>query len=355
MRELVLEAARKYLRFVKTSGPRNVGGPCPFHKDGQEKKPSFYINTKNGLYFCHSCHASGTLSQFLKAMGESGEAVDLAFRMAKEAEPERENRLTEIARGEHFLNEAILGVFQFCPVNLVDAGFDEKLLQKLEVGFDREEQRIIFPIRDLYGKLVGITGRTVIDDYPRYKVYKSPDLIQYAGDDPETEARYRAYDIKNHNFLWNMHNVYPRAFYGDLDTIVIVEGYKACIWMLQQGIDNTIALQGSRMTQAQVDILCRTNATCMLFLDANSAGQEGTFRTAKQLIRNGMDVLVCSYPQDMDESTQPDDLNQEEILAVLDTAQPFHNWRQLPWNTHLNDEHHLASELRRMSRRGRRA
>lgn len=356
MRELVLDAAQKYLRYVKTSGPRNVGGPCPFHKGGQEKKPSFYINTENGLYFCHSCHVSGTLAQFLRAMGETADVIDMAFKMAKENQPERSKfHMPAVGVSEHYLNEAILGIFNYCPIDLVNAGFDEKLLKKLEVGFDREEQRIIFPIRDIYGKLAGLSGRTVIDDYPRYKVYKAPDLLRFVGGDPETESRYRRYDIKNHNFLWNMHNVYPRAFYGDLDTVVIVEGYKACIWMIQQGIDNTVALQGSRMTKAQAETLCRLNATCILLLDNNDAGKEGAFKTAKQLKQYGMQVLVCSYPDDSDESMQPDNLDQEEIMTVLDTAQPFQQWRQLPWITHLNEEDRLDRELRAMSRRGRRA
>lgn len=336
MRDTVRRAAERYLRFVKMSGPNNIGGPCPFHKGGMEKKPSFYMHLETGVYFCHSCHAKGTFIQFLRAMGSSPEQIDTVMEMERRR-PKRRFDLSkeDVGRGKHILNETLLGVFQFCPVSLVDAGFDERLLKKLEVGFDKEEMRITFPVRDLYGNLVGISGRTVVDEYPRYKVYKSPDLLKYAPDDPEVKARYAAYDIKNHEFLWNMHNVWPQAFHGDLDTLIIVEGYKACIWLLQQDIENVVALQGSRMTRVQERILSRLGATIILLLDANKAGREGSLDTGRRLRQRGLDVLVCSYPEEFGEGAQPDNLDQPEILGVLDAAEDWHYWRQKPCNIHL--------------------
>lgn len=80
--DVIQESAQKYLRFVKPSGNNNIGGPCPFHKDGQEKTPSFYINLQNGLYFCHACGEKGTFAQFLKAMGESAQKIDLIIELS---------------------------------------------------------------------------------------------------------------------------------------------------------------------------------------------------------------------------------------------------------------------------------
>lgn len=332
MRETVRRVAERYLRFVKMSGPNNIGGPCPFHKEGQEKNPSFYIHMDTGVFFCHSCHAKGTFIQFLRAMGTSPEEVDAVLELSRR-QPRRvyDPSRDAYGRGDIILNEALLGVFEYCPVSLVNDGFDERLLKKLEVGFDQEEQRITFPIRDLYGNLVGISGRTVVDDYPRYKVYKAPDLMRFAPDDPEVRARYERYDIKNHHFLWNMHNVWPQAFHGALDTVIVVEGYKACIWMLQQDIDNVVALQGSRMTMVQERILSSLGGTIMLFLDNNKAGREGSVDTGARLRRRGLEVLVCSYPEECDGQAQPDNLTKPDILGVLDAAEDWHYWRQRPW------------------------
>lgn len=345
MREVIYDALNKYLRFTKPSGPNNLGGPCPFHKDGAEKKPSFYMNTESGVFYCHTCHVKGTFVQFLKAMGASAREVDFHLEVARHRPKRRRDPLKRAAGvGEHFLNEALLGVFQFCPKSLVKDGFDPKLLAKLEVGFDKKNMRITFPLRDLHGMLVGINGRTVLDEWPRYQVYKADDLKEFAADDAESRARYAVYDIKNHDFLWNMHNVYPGAFYGSTDAVIIVEGYKACIWTIQQGIDNVVALQGSRMTAMQERILCRLGVTFILLLDNNKAGREGTYDTAIRLQKRGRRVNCCNYSEWAEESTQPDNLDDEEILAVLDAAQPFNRWRKQPWNTHLDDA--------RRSRRG---
>jgi len=324
-----MDVARKYLRFVKPSGPHNIGGPCPFHKGGTEQNPSFYINTDTGLWYCHTCHRKGTLVQFLQHMKAGASMIDAIMERVRLQAPKDEFKYRDPGKGEHVLNEGLLGVFQFCPTDLVKEGFSKKLLQLLEIGFDKKEMRITFPIRDLYGNLVGISGRTVKDEHPRYKVYKAKDLVQYASDDPIVRARYERYEIKNHNFLWNMHNVFPEIFYGEMDQIIIAEGYKACLWLIQQGWPQTVALQGSRMTKAQELTLSRLGAEVYLFLDHDQAGKEGTLDTGSRLVDCGMRVRVCVYPEHYeDEKVQPDNLDQEVIQSVLDAAPDFRIWRR---------------------------
>lgn len=331
MRDLVYDTLSRYLRYVKVSGPNNVGGPCPFHKGGMEKRPSFYMNVRNGLFYCHSCHISGGFATFLRLVGMRRQQIDSILKNVKfesPAEAERKRFREDVSRTPHRLNEALLGVFQYCPTDLIKSGFDRNLLEDMEIGFDRDQMRITFPIRDLHGDLAGISGRTVIDSYPRYKVYKSDDILPYASDDPEVVARYMRYEIKSHNYLWNMHRLYPKLFFGDgLDTLVIVEGYKACLWLIQNGVDNTVAIQGSRMSWAQERILSRFDCTFILFLDNNDAGKIGTSDMGNRLARHGARVLCCVYPDDCDENTQPDDLDKETIYDVLDHATTLRQWR----------------------------
>jgi len=327
MRDVIYREAARHLRYIKSSGPDDIGGPCPFHKGGMEQNPSFYISLVTGQFFCHSCKAKGTFVQFLKRFNAPPTLIDSILELGRREESHRPKVKLGAGIGEHVLNESLLGVFQYCPTDLVKAGFDEKLLQELDVGFDKNEMRITFPIRDLYGSLVGISGRSVTGDYPRYKVYKSKDLLRYAPDDHAVIARYRAYNINNHDHLWNLHNVYPGAFYGETDTVIVVEGYKACIWLIQQGFENVVALQGSSLTQPQGQLLGRLGTTIMLFLDNNKAGKEGTYLAGWWLRRRGLRVLAITYPEWCEEQAQPDDLEQPDILSVLNTAEDWHFWR----------------------------
>lgn len=328
MRDIIYKEAERHLRYIKTSGPNDIGGPCPFHKSGTEQNPSFYINLDTGQFYCHACKARGTFVQFLKRLNTPSSIIDSIIELGnREVGKRRPRRKLNSGTGEHLLNESLLGVFQFCPTALVEDGFDEELLQKLDIGFDKRRLRITFPIRDLYGNLVGISGRSVTGEHPRYMVYKSEQLLDYAPDDPKVVARYRAYDIKNHDYIWNLHNVYPLALYSELDTVIVVEGYKACLWMVQQGFENVVALQGSSLTYAQSQLLGRLGATIILFLDNDQAGKEGTLTTGWQLRQAGRRVSAVTYPSWCEDNTQPDDLEQPEILEALDAAEDWHYWR----------------------------
>lgn len=360
---MITQALKAHLRFVKSSGPNNLGGPCPFHKGGRERKPSFYMNVSSGLFYCHTCHVKGTFVQFLKRVGAPTSEIDLHMELASRAPKKRRQQplKEDPGRGKHLLKESLLGVFQYMPKDLVNDGFDPKLLKQLEIGFDKEEMRITFPLRDLYGNLVGISGRSVLSEEerdmmhnePRYKVYTKEDFLRFVKGDPEGEARYADYAIKNHHFWWNLHNVYPEAFYGKLDCVIVVEGYKACMWLLQHEIENVIAMQGNRMTREQERVITRLGCTVILLLDANEPGKEGTYDTALRLQKRGMRVLCCSYPDWAESSTQPDDLEVDELFDVLDTAENFSRWRTRPCNIHLDGARRLRREFEGTFTRGR--
>jgi DNA primase len=326
LRDVIMQELPKLLRFVKPSGTNNMGGPCPFHKGGEEKTPSFYVNVNNGLYFCHSCGVRGTFVQLLKNLGARADKIELLTQLAAEEQDAEKPKKALDHRATHTISEAILGALDFCPEELLQVGFDMTLLHDLDVGFDKELSRITFPIRDVYGTLVGISGRTVIDAWPRYLVYRPQDLAKFApADEP---AKYAGHQLKNHDHVWNLHNVYPSLFYGDLDAVIVVEGYKACIWMIQQGFTNTVALMGSRMTWKQEALLTKFSGSVFLCLDNNEAGWNGTFETGRALARHGQDVWVFRYPFDSTEGAQPDNLDANEIKEGLDTSSPFATWRR---------------------------
>lgn len=324
LRDVIALELSKILRFVKPSGNDNLGGPCPFHKGGMEKNPSFFVNIHTGVFFCHTCGEKGTFVQLLKKTGASARKVDLINELANQTKVDKPQKPRNHV-GDFILNESLLGVFDYCPTKLVKDGFDEKLLHDLDVGFDKKYMRITFPIRDGHGNLIGISGRTVTGAYPRYLVYRDVDLARFAPDDHRN--KYDGYTIKNRDHLWNFHNVFPSLFHNKLDTLIVVEGYKACIWMLQNGIENVVALMGSRMTPSQESLLCKYTKAVFLALDYNDAGIGGTFEIGKQLSRRGIDVYVFSYPNSVEIGAQPDNLDKEEIEQGLNNAPSFTEWR----------------------------
>ena len=341
MNDRLVELLGRYLRFLKPAGRGEFACPCPFHKGGQERKPSCYINIEKGVFHCHTCKESGTLPKMLKRLRAPREAIDSASSMIQpETKKQRERRRFTNPEDEiHLLNEGLLGVFDFKPTDLTRAGFDPKTLRSMDIGFDRKNMRITFPIRDKIGRLVGISGRDVTGNGPKYHVYKSkvdpknkhaPNLLDFAPDDPEAQARYRNYDIKSHFHLWNFHNVYPALIAPDseVDALIIVEGYKACLWLLQHGIDNVVAVQGSRLSWQQRRMLQQFRLNIILFLDANEAGMIGTLKTGPALLRDGHRVAVAEYPDWCDESAQPDNLDRDEVYDALDNVISFRQWRR---------------------------
>lgn len=321
---VVEDIANRYLEWWKLTGDQtNLNGPCPFHDE--KTTGAFYMHLDTGLFICHSCGARGSLATFLREIGAPTKfrrrlLEQIGDQLFEKSKPKREIRRRDTFKNHMALNEGLLGIFDFCPTSLLDAGFGRDLLKDHDVGFDKRRMRITFPIRSHLGALMGISGRTVIQEQPRYLLYKAEQLQDF------NEA-YRKYDINKANFLWNMDRVYPKAFHGDLDHVFVVEGYKACLWLIQHGAWNTVAIQGSYMSWIQQRLLQRVSGSLILFLDNTHNARGAQFDIGTRL-RTSHRVLVCEYPEDREDGTQPDDLGEEELLPTLRSAVDFQDWRR---------------------------
>ena len=319
----VLQIAQTYLRRVKRSGPENIMALCPFHDN--QNTPSFTMSLTKGLFYCFACEARGTLATFLRTIGFSRSAMEERFGFVLEEvarnRPKKQDPLRpvspELANTE--LPESLLGLFDKCPVSLVnDDGFDEALLQRLDIGFDDKHMKITFPLRDIEGKLVGISGRTVLyGEKPKYKVY---------------DVEFKDFDLPQHRthksqLLWNGHLVYPQTYFTPASYVVCVEGFKACMRFLQAEIPNTVAILGSFMSDFQRQLIERMASELYIMLDDNPAGIRGTVFAGLKL---GIPVRVIPYP-DKDagpKGLQPSDLTSEELLLALSEAKDFYVWLQ---------------------------
>lgn len=330
MQDVVDEIAREHLRLVKVK-EGFVAAACPFHKGGQERRPSFWINRLNGEWGCFACAEHGSnLKSLMQALGFKSRKLEVVIEEA--VRDAKQNRNIEKARrrkkakaefrGVHVLPDALLGVYDWTPVKLIEEGFDEEILIAHDIGFDRERERITFPIRDLYGNLIGISGRTVkLDGYPKYKVYEGvteKDGIKASGELGEWFPDYTNEGIRDH--LWRANFVFKDIYEDRSKQLIVVEGYKAAMWLVQQGWFNVVALMGSRMSYAQQRLVCRMGTETWIFLDNNEAGISGTETIQDRLGSTTFPVYLCQYPSDYDEDCQPSDLGGDEIESILSGA-----------------------------------
>jgi DNA primase len=316
-----------YLDKVKPSGPSDVMAVCPFHvkSDGSpEKTPSFAMNLTNGLWFCHACQSKGNLYTFLRDVGVTRAEISFRYQvlidMASEVMPERHNPLRpQVFTEQEPLPPGFLGVLDYAPVDLLNAGFAESTLQHFDVGFDHYHYRTTYPLRDLAGDLVGISGRSVIGQEPRYKVY---------GEEYVSWGLPKREPCDKRQLLWNAHNVYPELFFDtDPSYVVLVEGFKACMWLWQAGIKNVVATLGTYLSEEQQWILERMGAPVYLFLDNNWPGRAGAYHTGQKL-RFALPLRVIEYPQRLrhEEWAQPDNLTQPEIVQQFSHAADYFEW-----------------------------
>ena len=155
---------------------------------------------------------------------------------------------------------------------------------------------------------------------------------------------YKRYDFHKKNFLWNMDRVYPEAFHGDLDHVFVVEGYKACLWLIQHGAWNTVALMGTYLSSMQQRLLSRLGATIVFLLDNTELAEKGAYEAGKWLAASNT-VRVCNYPEEAREGAQPDDLGADDLIETLETAENFLSWR-IRYESTLRSKPRLGGRIR---------
>lgn len=334
----IVDTVTPFLDRPRLSGSSNLAARCPF-PDHDDHSPSFAINIYNGLWKCHGCNRSGNLITLLRGLGVPRGRVDQLVepllpqiqRRQKREQQRKQNRFIQRDPylAETIIPESILGVFDWRPDGLVDQGFSPKLLRELEIGYDREKDRITFPIRDVYGNLVGVSGRSTLpDDKPRYLVYRgrrrSKDGEFLASDfGPGFDVTFPTYELKSHRYLWNAHRVH-QLIETSQEPLIVVEGYKGCIWLLQHGFWNTVATMGSSMSQEQYDLICRMSGSgVVLFYDNDPSGIRGMKRIGKWLSKSVANVMIWDLPP---WAEQPDDLNCLGLSDTFTNRKRFEKW-----------------------------
>lgn len=319
----IWDLANHFLNGVRKSGSENIMALCPFHDD---HSASFAMSLVNGVYFCHACHAKGSLRTFLRNIGVTQSVLDLQYRIlleeAKKATPTPPDPTEPGVFNISPIPDSFLGLLDYTHQSLLSAGFSEATLRHFEVGWDNWHGRITYPIRDIKGELVAISGRTVHEGVrPRYKIY---------------DREYEAWNLParwgwdRRKVLYNAHEVFPTLFtFKPPDIkVILVEGFKACMWAHQAGLSNVVALMGSYLSWEQRWILERMSGTVYVFLDNNFAGRRGTITAGAELSARSVQVRVIEYPERLldEEEAQPDSLTPDEVWEQFSEAEPYYTW-----------------------------
>ena len=320
---IVRDLAKQHIRKFSARGDGEIVGCCPFHED---RTASFAINEYSGLWVCYAGCGGGTLSWFLYLLGYKRRKVDrIIGPIRKQLQTGQKKAARAALSGDDpflarfVLPEAHLGCYD-CnppPKQLLHDGFDAALLKQYDVGFDRQTARITWPIRDLYGNLAGFSGRTIRPgSAPKYLIYEK-----------QLEKHYPGYRFDRSRHLWNMDRVYPGLYKSKIKSqLVVVEGFKACLWLVQSGFHNTVALMGSGLSRVQAAIIHRLGTPVILFLDNDETGHRKTSTVGDRLYGPISDLRAVVYPHRGRSPAQPDWFDSEELGWLLEEAEPFRRW-----------------------------
>jgi DNA primase len=315
-------------------------GPCPFH-GGTNR--NFAVIPRKGRYYCFVCHASGDVfSWFMKRQGMSyPDAVREAARRTGVTIPERSRvgpdpheplygavaaahdwftrQLLELpdakiareyleSRAVPLETAAMLGL-GFAPGSsflkaMAELGIEESVLLQAGLAAKREDGvvsarfrgRLLFPIHDLRGRVVGFGGRLLISGEPKYL------------NSPETEIFHKGRQ------LYNLHQA--RGAIRKEESVILVEGYFDVLRLVLAGVEHVVAPLGTALTPEQAGLLKRYAPAATLLYDSDQAGLRATFRSGDELLRHGVRVRVASLPPDED----PDTLVRSGGIPALDAV-----------------------------------
>ena len=318
---------------LRKSGGR-YSGRCPFH---DERTPSFSVNAVDKLYYCFGCGAKGDLITFVRET----EGLDFAgsiewlgerFRVpieyeesspAQDAARKRRERLVALLEQAASFYERTLWESQaggMARDYLKGRGLNEEICHEfrlglalggttlarkaLEKGFTREElraagltrqrgddyfqRRLLFPLTDRQGRVLGFQARKLHEDDPLQAKYVNT---------PESELFHKG------AIVYGLDKA--RASIAREDRACVVEGNTDVIALRQAGFEPVVASMGTALTEQQLKELGRLTKRLWLAFDGDAAGETATLRGMELAARQGFDVKVVALPVGIDPADDP--------------------------------------------------
>ncbi len=343
----IVEVIDRHVKLKKAG--QNYSACCPFHN---EKTPSFSVSPTKQFYHCFGCGVSGTAVSFLMeyngmgfrdAVKELAEGVGMALPLEANREESIERAqvaatLTEVMSAamnfyrrelkktptaiDYFKSRGLTGEIAakfglgYAPDDwqgLKAAVEDYTASSLAECGlvidndqgkrYDRFRDRVMFPILDQRGNVIGFGGRVIGQGEPKY--LNSPET-------PLFEKGRELYGL-----------FHARRAIRDTQTAIVVEGYMDVVALAQSGVENVVATLGTATTPFHVQKLLRMADNLVFCFDGDKAGQRAAWRALEQslpVVVDGKDVRFLFLPPEDDPDTFVRRLGKEAFLGELKNA-----------------------------------
>jgi DNA primase len=350
----IVQVIGEYVRLRK-SGANRYTGLCPFHS---EKTPSFSVHAGHQFYKCFGCGAGGDVFKFVMeieglsfwealkqlaerygiplpkrsdfsdeetrlraAIYEMHEIAQRTYRAALDSPAGAEARayLARRSVGRELIEQFGLGFAErsgqtlarqfeqrgFSPESMEQSGLVRK---RAEGGFyDAFRGRLMFPIHNESGKLVGFAGRALAeDDQPKYL------------NSPATPIYYKS------SILYNLHRA-RQAIRKD-DVSILVEGYMDVIGLHGAGVQPAVASCGTALTPQQVRTLRRHSSNIVVNFDPDAAGGAAAERSIQMMLEESMHIRVLQLDGGLDPDEYVKERGVEAYRAAVAGAQRYFYW-----------------------------
>lgn len=357
----VVELIREYIE-LKPAGV-NQKGLCPFHG---EKTPSFMTSGERQSWHCFGCNKGGDIFTFVQEIEGMDFVEALKFLAAKagvelttksfEKSGGKKDRIKQINTvAASFFHNVLtkMDVSKPARVYLHDRGLFDQTIEEWNIGFipdqwdlltkyllkkghsiddlvdsgltikrdgadresgrgyyDRFRGRIMFPISDVHGSVVGFTGRVLIEtEKSGGKYVNTPQTLVY----------------DKSRVIFGLHNA--RQSIRKKDFIVMVEGQMDVISSHQAGVTNVVASSGTALTEQQVILLKRYSENIKVAFDSDDAGQKAAKRGIDIALEKGMRVQVICIPENA--GKDPDDCIRKDPkswIKAIEEAKDIMDW-----------------------------
>ena len=354
--EQILQAARieevvgEFVTLKKRG--TNYIGLCPFH---DEKTPSFNVNPVRNIFKCFGCGKAGDSAIFIRDYQHLSYPEALRY-LAKKYNikiEEKEQTAEEIM--QQSLREKMFNINEFADKYFVDTlwnteegktigleyfrergylnpiiekfhlgyntdsvhwnaftehakknGYSEELLEQIGLSikgskglYDRYHGRVMFPIHNLTGHVIGFGGRILVNDKNSPKDQNSPESEIY----DKKQTLYGIYFAKN--------------AIAKQDECILVEGYFDVLRMHQIGIENVVASSGTSLTMEQIRLVKRYTKNITMLYDGDAAGVHAALRGTDMILSEGMNVRVVVLPPEHDPDTFGKEFSTEYVSNYL--------------------------------------
>lgn len=338
---------------LKKNG-RNYWGCCPFHN---EKTASFSVTPEKGFFYCFGCHAGGNVINFVMKYENVSffEAAKILANKLNIPLPQKDKTPQEIAKERQMaklwkVHELARDFFYACLTKtnygiaaktyFSKRGVSDETIDKFKLGFapdawdklitafekrgyqgallyeaslaverksggfyDRFRNRVMFPITDERGRVVGFGGRVLDDSQPKYL------------NSSETEI------FNKRKILFGLEFAYRHI--KSLGYAIVVEGYMDAITAHSHGIENVVASLGTSFTEEQCRKLLKYASTIVFAYDSDAAGQNATLRALSIVRKKGANVKVLAIPDGKDPDEFIHKHGQVAFLELVEKALPF--------------------------------